>query len=312
MSVPPGPIRDNIPGFTDARQLHAYERRMTAFRLYQLEVEPWSLGDQFDLTHFQRIHAHTLSDVYPWAGHLRGPDEWTEAMGMVHCPPDRVHDYATAIFESMAAERPSHPNPHDALNTAAEYWAHLTYAHIFLDGNSRTQRAFIQLYLRSAGWDLDWRAIDADAVHAARHAAALTDDNGLHDTTWLTAQLQPGLVALGDGSPLSHNAATADTATRPVEIFAAMLEHAEADPDNDGFTFYAQQYPGPGEEQAAEDHRRYLADIEHQRRDHTHLIEHLNELEHQRQQQHREQQHRHQPPHPGPPPPRQEPPGRHL
>lgn len=77
-------------------------------------------------------------------------------MGMAHCPPEHVAEYAVAVTDHMAATPPPFDDGRAALDLAAEHWANLTYLHAFADGNSRTQRAFVQLYLRSADWDLDW------------------------------------------------------------------------------------------------------------------------------------------------------------
>lgn len=57
---------------------------------------------------------------------------------------------------------------------------------------------FFTEYVRSAGRDLDWSAIDTPAVHAARHVSAhLKQDY----RTYLAAQLEPGIRDLGAADP---------------------------------------------------------------------------------------------------------------
>ena len=96
--------------------------------------------------------------------------------------------------------------------------------HPFIDGNSRSQRVFFHRYLADAGWDIDWRVIDAAAVHAARHVAMATTDS-----SFLAAELAPGVARLGDTEPGSL-AATQDTRdpARAAAVFRAMIMHRRA------------------------------------------------------------------------------------
>ncbi|GAA4685088.1 Fic/DOC family protein [Gordonia humi] len=211
----------------DPAKVEAFERRMTAIRLAQIERDPWQHGHTFDLGHLQNLHHQILQDCYPWSGTLR-TDVRTEAMGIEHCPPEHVADYAAAVTDHMAATPPPVHDGHAALDLAAEHWANLTYLHAFADGNSRTQRAFIQLYLRSGDWDLDWSQLDPELIHAARHIAVTDDPHNeqLRDHVWLSAALEPGLVPYGHGSALNYPAYPVD-GNRPVAIFITMLEAKE-------------------------------------------------------------------------------------
>lgn len=237
---------------------------MTSIRLGQIERDPWLLGDRFDVDHLRELHKHTLRDVYAWAGEFRTVQ--TEAMGIEHERTHLVAERTHMILDEMSHTRPSTTDPDLALRTAAHFWAPLTYTHPFVDGNSRTQRAFMQLYLQTAGWDIDWRVVDADAVHAARHASAIITFDGHRDLTWLIAQLEPGIVELGDGTSLAHDSSSHDE-SRAVRLFMDMLNHAHehGEPEhtpielrNDGFTFYAATHP------AADDPLREHLDHLHQ------------------------------------------------
>ena len=112
------------------------------------------------------------------------------------------------------------------------------WAHPFLDGNSRTQRVFFTDMLHDAGFDIDWRAVDADAIHAARHASFLTED-----PSWLAAQLRPGLVHHGETTPSLAVTDGLRENTRPLLIFTDMLEHHALGGDGESYTHPDRPHP---------------------------------------------------------------------
>ncbi|MFD6065364.1 Fic family protein [Rhodococcus wratislaviensis] len=58
---------------------------------------------------------------------------------------------------------------HAEFTTAlAEYWGDLTLLHPFVDGNSRTQKVFVDQLAHQAGWAIDWREINVGALQSAR------------------------------------------------------------------------------------------------------------------------------------------------
>ncbi|MDF3285015.1 Fic family protein [Gordonia sp. N1V] len=220
-------------------QFEAYERRMVALRTRELERYPALADGDFGLAHLQHIHAHLTADIYDFAGRIREPGQDTHALGIEHCPPELLPQVLPELFADIAGTRPDPTDRGRALYTTAEHWAALSWAHPMLDGNSRTQRVFFTRYLNDAGWDIDWRAVDADAVHAARHASFLTED-----PSWLAAQLRPGLVEAGEHAEHTLAATTGQRhEQRPVEIFTAMLEHHAAGGDGETYTHPDQPHP---------------------------------------------------------------------
>lgn len=91
----------------------------------------------------------------------------------------------------------------------------------YRDGNSRSQRVFFTRYLNAAGWDVDWMAINASAVHAARHVAMATVDS-----SYLAAELRPGVVPIGSAAPgsLARTQGRRDARTS-VHLYDAMRAH---------------------------------------------------------------------------------------
>ncbi|WP_045825021.1 Fic/DOC family protein [Williamsia herbipolensis] len=225
-----GQVPENLPGLSDAQELARFERRMAAIAVDDLERHPGLIAGQFDLPHLQAIHGFILREVYPWAGQLRTTD--TQAMGMAHCRPAFLADELDRVFTGITTDRPSHVDRDTAIATAAHHWGELTGVHPFVDGNSRSQRVFFHRYLNDAGWDIDWRVVDAAAVHAARHVAMATTDS-----SFLAAELAPGVVRLGDAAPGSL-AASQDTRdpARAVGLFRAMMMHRRAGGTGDTFS----------------------------------------------------------------------------
>ena len=217
-----GQVRDNLPGLSSVTDLEEFERRMAYVRVAELEQNPAIAGGDFTFDTLRDIHGWILHDVYPWAGQLRSTD--TQAMGMAHCRPAFLADELHRVFGGITTERPSPVDRESAIATTAHHWGELTGVHPFIDGNSRSQRVFFHRYLADAGWDIDWRVIDAAAVHAARHVAMATTDS-----SFLAAELAPGVVRLGDTAPGSL-AATQDTRdpAKAAAVFRAMIMHRRA------------------------------------------------------------------------------------
>lgn len=219
-----GQVLPNLPGLTDPAELAHFERRMAAARIWQLEVDPGLAGGDFDFAHLQSIHAYILQDVYPWAGHIRSATQDTTAMGLAHCRPQFIPNQLGVVFGAIERHRPSPADPDLATATVAEHWGELTAVHPFRDGNSRSQRVFFNQYLADAGWDIDWTQVNASAVHAARHIAMATTDS-----TFLAAELRPGVVPFGTAPALTLSRTEGHRDTRTaVQLFEAMKVHKRA------------------------------------------------------------------------------------
>ncbi|MFT4397860.1 Fic/DOC family protein [Gordonia lacunae] len=216
-----GQVPENLPGLTHAEDLRDYERRAAYLRVSELDQHPDLVTGDFDFAHLQAIHRYILQDVYPWAGQPRRRGEETAAMGMMHCRAEFLDGELRRVFTAIDRRRPSPDDRDAAIATVADHWGELTGVHPFRDGNSRTQRVFFHRYLQSAGWDIDWRHVDASAVHAARHVAMATVDS-----SYLAETLRPGADRLGHAPPraLSATEGARDT-HRSADIFAAMLDH---------------------------------------------------------------------------------------
>lgn len=219
-----GQVLPNLPGFTDARELAVFERRMAAYRIAQLSRDPLQVVGDFDFAHLQRIHRFILQDVYPWAGQLRTAGQNTTAMGLIHCRPEYLPNMIDTVFTQIAENRPSSADVDAAVATVAEHWGELTGVHPFQDGNSRTQRFFFTEYARESGWALNWNAIDDTAVHAARHVAMATTDS-----SYLAEALRPGIEPVTATSHSGADGAAAEKdASKSFTMYQQMRAHRRA------------------------------------------------------------------------------------
>ncbi|MDV7137104.1 Fic/DOC family protein [Williamsia muralis] len=249
-----GQVLENLPGFTDPAELAVYERRMAYGRVAQLDADPTLATGDFDFAHLQRIHRYILQDVYPsWAGEIRS--ENTGAMGMIHCRPEHLPGQMRIVFAAIDRDRPSGTDSDAAAATVANHWGEATALHIFRDGNSRTQRVFFDQYLRDAGWDIDWLAVNGSAIHAARHVAMATADS-----SFLAAELRKGIVRAGTG-PAGSLAVTqgARNTGASVRLFEAMMAHKRSGGSAATFTLSDAEHPvrpAPLDERVIESARR--------------------------------------------------------
>ncbi|WP_068532257.1 Fic/DOC family protein [Tsukamurella pulmonis] len=212
-----GEVLPNKLGITDAAQLQQYEERVAALRIIEIAAEPERFGGDFSFAHLQRIHEHILQDVYDWAGEMRTTN--TQAMGMPHCRAEFLPEETARVFNDLQRDLPLSSDVDQALATVADHWGELTALHPFRDGNSRSQRVFVDFMLRDAGHEVDWERVDAAAVHAARHVAMRSDSE------YLEAELRPGVVP--GSSAVSLGTAQSRDAGRAVELYVEMMKHRE-------------------------------------------------------------------------------------
>lgn len=213
--VVPGVLRNKL-GITDPAELADVESNAAALRVLELEQNP--IPGRFDFAHLQKIHEHLLQDVYDWAGDLRSTD--TTAMGIPHCRAAFLPQEVDRVFADIAKNPLSTTDRGAAVDTAASHWQELTLLHPFRDGNSRSQRVFIDNMLDDAGWQIDWTHVDANATHAARHMGMLKRPE------YLAEQIRPHTYRAGE---ISDRGLAATQGNRelhsPVEIFKNMIAH---------------------------------------------------------------------------------------
>jgi cell filamentation protein len=121
----------NREGIRDRDELEELERQHSADRMMTL---PHDLP--ITVAGYCEIHRYVFQDVYDWAGEYRTVDT------------GRTGPFCKAKY-------------------IAEHISELNAIHCFLEGNGRTQRAFLEILARQAGHEVDLACIDPNAWNAA-------------------------------------------------------------------------------------------------------------------------------------------------
>ncbi|NKR30233.1 hypothetical protein GS538_09280 [Rhodococcus hoagii] len=226
----------------DPELLEEAEAAATAIRMADLAQQPITSGN-FDLAHLQQIHHYVMQDVYPWAGEIRTVQSWVGNTGIPHDKPEDIQAHADRLFAELRDNDYLRGLPHGEFTAAlAEHWADLTSLHPFVDGNSRTQRIYVDQLARQAGWEIEWREASSPAIQSARNVGFLLDEGRILNDVLEPLVVEPGTVP-------AHAVAAPG---RPTEMtygqhWQAMLDHAESRPD-EVYTWASQHtHPPAGE-----------------------------------------------------------------
>ena len=74
------------------------ERQITALKIAELERQP--LKGSFNLNHIQEIHGFIFSDIYNWAGQIRGGDFLIKNTS-IFCRAGHIESYASEIHKKL-------------------------------------------------------------------------------------------------------------------------------------------------------------------------------------------------------------------
>ncbi len=153
----------------DKDELETFERQHSADRLLTL---PHDLP--VTVAGYREIHRYMLQEVYDWAGEYRTVD--TGRTGPF-CKAKYIARHMDAHFAAINAEDNLRglTSKHFAAR-AAEHVGELNAIHCFLDGNGRTQRAFLEILAEQAGHEIDLARIDPKAWNAAAIEGYHTQD----------------------------------------------------------------------------------------------------------------------------------------
>jgi len=178
----------NKLGIRNERQLDRRISIRTAVRMAELARGP--IRGEFDLLHLQRIHIYLLSDVFDWAGELRTSSTQPGGIEIPHEHPDHIEETAHELFAELAETEHLRGLDRDEFtHQLGAYWCDTSYLHPFRDGNSRSQAVFFDQLSREAGWAIDWREVNPDALQAARIFAVMDGGRTISDV--ITDAIRP-------------------------------------------------------------------------------------------------------------------------
>lgn len=148
----------NIPGFTEQKQLDAFERIVTLDRLRLLGLKP--VKGEFDRSHLCSIHNYIFKDVYPFAGELRDEDI---AKGNFRFANIKflVNQTDHLLYELKSEDILRNLSFDLFIDRLTYYLTELNVLHPFREGNGRTQREFIRCIALESGYYINWAGVDA-------------------------------------------------------------------------------------------------------------------------------------------------------
>lgn len=171
-----GCLRNRL-GLTDPVELQSAERSASLLREQSIRMH--GASGVYDLEHLQSIHRTIFQDIYPWAGEIR-----TCELARTHpfCRPEFIEAQTNELLAELARE--DHLRGLDRpefLDRLTHYMSELNAIHLFREGNGRTQRMFLELLARDAGYHLDWSRTTEHQNVEACVAAIEGDLKLLHD-----------------------------------------------------------------------------------------------------------------------------------
>lgn len=126
---------------------------------------------------FKAIHRHLFQDVFVWAGQERTQQSGNSQARRLFADPSEIGPRMQAAFEAFRRqdELRGLDTPEFA-RRAARFVSGINEAHPFIDGNGRTQRAWLALVAERAGYTFSLRPGDRDAWNSAARKAFNTHD----------------------------------------------------------------------------------------------------------------------------------------
>jgi cell filamentation protein len=164
-------------GCRDAKQLQELEARSTMGNLVYLQLHP--VSGVFDFKHLKDIHYFIFQDVFDWAGQIRTVDI---GKNNLFCRAVFINDYAKEVFDDFYTSCQAASGDKDAfVEQVVSHYADMNALHPFREGNGRTERLFLTLLVRNAGFSISFADCDRDllmiaAIHAAQGELSLLRD----------------------------------------------------------------------------------------------------------------------------------------
>lgn len=159
----------NKLGIKDQHALDEAERIAVTYHAARLEAAPPNGPFTFD--YYRMLHQQLFSDLYDWAGTLRSID--LSKKGTHFYPAKDLEALGSAMFQRLQNENELCDLPfHSFIAAISEFYHDLNMLHPFREGNGRTQRLFITLLVRRAGYNIDFADCDTDLLMTATIYAA--------------------------------------------------------------------------------------------------------------------------------------------
>jgi len=163
-------IYANTFDITDKKALDALEREMSSVRQAELIVDIPTIVDSsipdylYSFKTYTLIHQRLFSDIYPWAGKLRGFDmmydghTFTNSSDLIFYGEKVFKDFRDKVDKGFLDRE-------EFVKESARFLNLINVLHPFPDGNGRSQRNIISLHFNYHGFEFDWGKIHSWEVY---------------------------------------------------------------------------------------------------------------------------------------------------
>ncbi|MBQ4465010.1 MAG: Fic family protein [Oscillospiraceae bacterium] len=162
----------NRLGLRDQEELDRVERQIVLLKSTIAEREmPFTA---VDFLYYLDLHRMLFGELYDWAGQIRDID--ITKKGTVFYPARDIERLGELRFRRLARENYLCGLERAAFAEAlAELYHDLNMLHPFREGNGRTERLFLTLLVRHAGYAISFAECDRDLLNIAAIRAAQGD-----------------------------------------------------------------------------------------------------------------------------------------
>ena len=144
-------VLNNKLGIKDSITLDKAERILTSLNVANIRAQKIKT---FSFETLKKFHKELFKDIYSWAGETRNVD--ISKGNTIFCPARNIDYYANTIFEKLKKKNYLKKLTKEQFcHEIAELFSDLNMLHPFREGNGRTEREFIYLLSRNAGYELD-------------------------------------------------------------------------------------------------------------------------------------------------------------
>ena len=137
---PDSAVLKNKLGIKDDKKLIEAERKISAYKLIELEHNP--IPGELNFEYLRKIHRYLFEDIYEWAGENRTVDI---SRGDIFCMHEPIDVCMNQVMNELKEEGFLNSlDEADVIKRLAYYIGEMNTIHPFREGNGRTQRAFIR------------------------------------------------------------------------------------------------------------------------------------------------------------------------
>lgn len=141
----------------DKNKLETYERTITTLRMAEISLGRANFPIRLDVQTYLNIHQYLFSDIYPFAGEIRTemihkPNPYANGnLGgkTVFCMPGFILENLKSTLNQMKNKVRFIKTREQLLTFLTNYYCDLNIIHPFREGNGRTLRVFLELYVKA-------------------------------------------------------------------------------------------------------------------------------------------------------------------